>query len=295
MNPRGVFKHSLEITRPHNCLIAAASVVIGGLLACPGLGRVGWVARQTLGASLVAYLVCAGAYALNDWFDLRTDAVAKPSRPLASGALRPAAALALGVALLVAALIVAAIVGAAVVAFCLGWVVLLVAYSWKLKGYGLLGNVVVSAVASSGFLLGGGVCGDFGAGVVPAMIAMTLHLGREIAKSVPDARGDKAAGIRTLAVRIGERRALMLSLWCIAGVVVVSLLPFISSVYGLAYFVTVAGGAYPILALGVHRIIVAGRAEAADGPAISVAAGSVAALLKLVMAVGLVALFLEGM
>jgi geranylgeranylglycerol-phosphate geranylgeranyltransferase len=242
----------------------------------------------------MAYLVCAGAYALNDYFDLPTDRVAKPSRPLASGALRPAAALVLGVALLVAAVLVAAFEGATVVAFCLGWVTSLLAYSWKLKGYGLLGNVVVSGVASSGFLLGGGVCGDFGAGVLPVAIAMTLHLGREIAKSVADVRGDRAVGMRTLAVRIGERRALVLSLWCIIGVAVVSLLPFILSVYGLGYFLTIAVGAYPILGLGVCRIIAAGRAGEDDGPAIAAAAGSVAGLLKLVMPVGLLAFFLEG-
>lgn len=258
----------------------------------------------------MAYLVCAGAYAINDWFDLRSDAVAKPSRPLASGALRPAAALAIGAALLVAALLVAAIEGGAALAFGPAWVVLLLAYSWRLKGHGLLGNVVVSAVASSGFLLGAGACGNFGAGTLPAMIAMTLHLGREIAKGVPDACGDRAAGIRTLAVRIGDRRALRLSLWCIAGVVVVSLLPFVWSVYGLAYFITVVCGAYPILGVGVRRIILADRGggscgggvgggstccgQAPDGAAIGAAAGYVATLLKMVMAVGLVALFLEG-
>lgn len=269
-------------------------MAIGGVLACPGLERVPWVARETLGASLVAYLVCAGAYAVNDYFDIATDRVVKPSRPLASGDLKPATALVLGAILLLTAVLVAVFQGKAVVIFCLGWVAAMVTYSWRLKRFGLLGNVVVSCVASSGFLLGGAVCGDLGAGVVPAAIAMTLHLGREIAKSVADARGDKAAGIGSVAARIGERRALLLSLWCIIAVAVVSLLPFVSSVYGLAYFITIAAGAYPILALAVRRIIVASRVDHPDGSAIEAAAGSVAALLKFVMPLGMVAFLLEG-
>jgi geranylgeranylglycerol-phosphate geranylgeranyltransferase len=269
-------------------------VVTGGLLASPGLDGLGRVAHQTLSAWVMAWLVCAGAYAVNDRFDRRTDAVVKPSRPLVRGALRPAAAAGLGIGLFAAGMIVAAFGGATVLGFWLGWTVLLLGYSWKLKRRGLVGNVVASGVASSGFLLGAAVCGDLGAGVLPAMISMMLHMGREIAKSVHDARGDRAAGMSTVAVRIGERRAIRLSLWFVVGVIAVSLVPFAWSFYGLAYFVTVAVAAYPLLFLSARRLVVAGRSGAVDGAALAAAGGSVASLLKLVMAGGLVAFFLEG-
>ncbi|MFZ1946898.1 MAG: geranylgeranylglycerol-phosphate geranylgeranyltransferase [bacterium] len=287
------FAQAVRLTRPHNCVIGAASVAVGALLA---RGVAGWASALgvALPAGLMALLVCAGAYAVNDYYDLGTDAVAKPSRPLVSGGLRPRTALRLGGALWVAAAVPAALGGARVVAFWLGWVAALWLYSWRLKGWGLAGNLVASLAASSGFVLGAAVGGDAGAGVLPALISLALHLGREIAKGVADARGDAAVGLRTLAVRVGQRAALRLALWCIAGVVIVSLIPVVASAYGLGYFVVVALGAYPLLGVSAGRVIGAlGRGVTQDDE-LAAAGRSVARMLKAVMPVGLVAFLLAG-
>jgi geranylgeranylglycerol-phosphate geranylgeranyltransferase len=288
------FAHALRLTRPHNCLIAAASVIVGALLA--GRGSSGWASAITgaLPAGLVALLVSAGGYATNDYYDRPTDAVAKPSRPLVSGAVRPGTARVLAGALWVAAGVPAAVGGGIVAAFWLGWVAVVWLYSWKLKGWGLAGNVAVSVAASSGFLLGATVGGDPGAGILPALICLALHLAREIAKGVADAQGDAVAGLGTIAVRLGERRALRLALWCIAGVVAASLAPMIASTYGPGYVLPVALGAYPLLGACVWRIVSAGHRAATEREDLAAAGRSVAWMLKVVMPVGLVAFVLAA-
>jgi 4-hydroxybenzoate polyprenyltransferase len=248
-------------------------------------------ARNSVAAAAMTLFVCAGAYAINDFFDISTDRIAKPRRPLPLAQLAPRAALLFAGCLWAAAAVVAPIAGRWGLAFCGGWMGLLVLYSWKLKGSGIYGHVVVSLVASSGFLLGAGVAGGWGAGIAPACIAFGFHLAREIAKGVADVPGDEAAGIRTLAVRTGGRRALVLSVSCSIAAALVALVPFALKMYGPLYLVPVVGIVYPLVAFCGLRVL-----RAIRGGASGEAAGrSVAGALKYAMIVGLFALVLAGL
>jgi 4-hydroxybenzoate polyprenyltransferase len=138
--------------------------------------------------------------------------------------------------------------------------------------------------------LGGWIGGDPGITVAPFAIAMLLHLTREIVKSVADMAGDEEAGISTLALRIGPVRALRLALWCIVGLIIASLLPFVTQVFGYAYFIPVAVVIYPMLIICARLIILAGRGSRR----IEQSSVTIARALKLVMPVGLLAFFLAG-
>jgi geranylgeranylglycerol-phosphate geranylgeranyltransferase len=275
-------KDLIVVTRPHNCLIASASVIVGAFLAA------GSVSLRTMLASLIAFFVCAGAYALNDIFDVSSDKVNKPDRPLASGRLKRGTVVRAAVLLWAVGLGFAILSGGEVILFFVAWLFLLWLYSWRLKAQGLAGHLVVSTVASSGFILGGMTGGSVGAAFVPFSIALLFHFTREVAKSVMDARGDRLAGILTLAVRIGERRALSLALWCMGGVIAVSLLPFLFHMYGNLYMLPVAAVIYPLLAMSIYRILTAG--DETDG--LERASSTVARMLKAAMPVGLLAFFL---
>jgi geranylgeranylglycerol-phosphate geranylgeranyltransferase len=274
-----------RMIRPVNCLIAAASVLVGAVLA-GGTPR-----GEAILAAVLGFLVCAGGYALNDSFDVATDRMVKPWRPLPSGALRARTARVIGLALWVAAGVAAMVGGRICVGFWLAWSAALWLYSWRAKGWGLVGHVVVSAVASSGFLLGAAVAGSVKAGIAPAAVAAALHLAREIAKGVADAKGDGGAGVRTLAVRVGGRRALAGSLGCIAGAVGLSLVPYFASGYGAEYLGVIVVGAYPLLGICVYRILRVARGETGD---MEKTGAAVARLLKAVMPVGLVAFLAAG-
>jgi geranylgeranylglycerol-phosphate geranylgeranyltransferase len=274
----------IALTRPHNCIIALASVLAGAFLASGVLGQ------DAVISSVMAFFVCAGAYVLNDLYDVRSDTVNKPGRPLAAGRLSRQSAGALVIGLWALGLGFAILGGREAVIFSVAWMIALWLYSFKLKALGIVGHMAVSAVASSGFLLGALAGGDAGAGWMPFAIALFYHLAREIAKAASDVRGDRAAGAATLAVRLGAERSLRAALWCIVGVMVVSLIPYVFRLYGYLYLLTVVLVIYPLLVICVLKIIRAGGDAARTGRA----SRAVATMLKAAMPAGLVAFFLAG-
>jgi 4-hydroxybenzoate polyprenyltransferase len=139
-------------------------------------------------------------------------------------------------------------------------------------------------------MLGAASEGRVLAGTIPAGIAMIFHLARETAKSAADAAGDGAVGVPTLAVRIGEGAALHLTLWLIVMAAVASVAPAALRIYGFLYLGVVLAAVLPLLAVCAYRIAIARR----EGAGLAAAASSVAAMLKLAMVAGLVALFLAG-
>jgi 4-hydroxybenzoate polyprenyltransferase len=272
------------LTRPHNCLIALTSVLAGAFLAS------GEIAPDAALASAMAFFFCAGAYALNDLYDVASDAINKPGRPLVAGRVTRESAGALVIVLWAVGLGFAMLSGREAALFSAIWMAALWLYSWKLKTLGILGHITVSAVASSGFLLGAITAEDARAGLMPFSIAMLFHIAREIAKGVSDARGDRAAGVPTIAVRLGEGRSLKVALWCIGGVMVLSLLPYVFRLYGYLYLLPVVLVVYPLLVICMLKIIRAGN----DTAGVERVSGVVATMLKAAMPAGLVAFFLAG-
>lgn len=136
----------LQVVRPQlwlrNLLVAAVPVAAGSLLHRA-------VLLQTAQAFVVLCLAASAGYCLNDVLDAEADArhPTKRLRPVASGRVRPAAALALSAALMAASIVLAG-------AGSLRWVVvsylvLTTAYSTLLKSE----PVIELALVSGGFLL----------------------------------------------------------------------------------------------------------------------------------------------
>jgi geranylgeranylglycerol-phosphate geranylgeranyltransferase len=277
-------RSAIVLARPLNCLIASVSVAIGAFLAGHTVSL-----RSGLAAAMT-FLVCAGAYVINDYFDVAADRLTKPRRPIAAGLMPRALALAYAAALWVGAAVLALLAGRAALVCFAGWACGLWLYSSRLKARGVWGHLVVSLIASSGFMLGAASEGRVLAGTIPAGIATVFHLARETAKSAADAAGDGAVGVPTLAVRIGEDATLKLTLWLIVMAAAASLAPAVLRTYGFLYLGVVLAAVFPLLAICTYRIAVARR----EGTCLAAAASSVAAMLKLAMVAGLVALFLAG-
>jgi len=274
----------MVLARPHNCLLAAASVLIGCLLAG------GAPDARVLAGAAAAFLIPAGGYALNDIYDLEADRADKPWRPLPSGAVGRRGALLAAAIAWSAGLTLSAIAGPTGVAFAVSWMLLLWLYSTRLKSAGLAGHVLVSAVASSGFILGAALGGGVVAGLVPFSVALSFHLAREIVKGAADMRGDAAAGVRTLAVGAGAGAVVPLSAASIAAAMALSIVPYAVGVYGASYLVPILA-VQPFLGLALGLIVAPGRVGGAAAPPY----GRVATILKAVMPVGLLAFLLGGM
>jgi geranylgeranylglycerol-phosphate geranylgeranyltransferase len=171
-----------------------------------------------------------GSFALNDYFDVKTDKANKRhDRPIASGEIAPQAALIAALLCYVVGIAAALPLPPLALYITLIFAALSIAYNFKLKELPLVGNKYIAASMAIPFLFGNLVVAPI---IYPwilaiALVAFVAGLGREIIKSAEDMEGDvKHRGARTLPVVIGKKNALLLSAALYAALVPLSLLPF---------------------------------------------------------------------
>jgi len=234
----------VEITRPHNLAVAALTILAGWAVAGGGNPDLRLVLAIAAGT-----LVAAAGNVVNDYFDADIDRINKPRRPIPSGRMTRRDSWRYYWALCAPALALGAAAGLPVLGFIVVWTLCLYAYSARLKTRFLLGNLTVSAVASSGFVLGALLAGHGGAAFAPTLLAFLFLMGREIVKDVEDLPGDRACGARTLARRLGERRALHLALVFFGLFAALAPWPYEQALCGRSYMLTYAFGVIPLLGL----------------------------------------------
>jgi len=213
---------------------AGVCVVLGSMLA---LGGVPTLAQVALGFGSV-FLVSAAALILNDYFDVESDRINAPQRPLPAGLVTERDVLLLGAIVTLLGLGLSYLIGpTALLIAGLVWVVGFL-YNWRLKQTGLAGNLMVSFSVGMTFIYGGVVAGR---PLVPivwffAVLALLINLGEEIAADAMDAAGDRQTHSRSLAIRLGSEKALRISSAIFLLVVVISILPFLLGWLAWVYF-----------------------------------------------------------
>src|SRR4030067_363556 len=197
----------VRLMRPINCVMMGFAGFGGAVLANPAFAVGDWL--KIAYGFLTGFTLCAAAMVVNDYYDRAIDAVNEPSRPIPSGLVSSREALVLGFVLTVVGFVVAFLTSV----LCLGvaavsWVIV-VAYVTVGKRTGLLGNFLVSACVATPFIYGSGAVLDWGPlnGVLFASVGFPPNTGRKITKGIVDVKGDAAEGVKTLAVRYGERNA----------------------------------------------------------------------------------------
>ncbi len=223
------FMACVRLARPGNLLIAGVSIAAGAAVGrAESFGTPAWVI-------LAGMLVAGGGNAVNDVYDREGDRRIKPHRPIPAGHISPKGAALCSAVLFLAGWLLSLRGGCVAFGLVSGWVVLLVAYSARLKRVSLVGNLVVSAVVASAFLLGGVTGRDPFQSLIPAGLAFLFHFGREIIKDVEDREGDAATGVRTFAVRSGEGRALRLAAIVLAILIAATFGPYVAGAYDKIY------------------------------------------------------------
>src|SRR3990170_1615685 len=198
-------KGIIRLMRPINCVMMGFAVFVGSILANPVFSGSDWL--NVFWGFMTGFMLTAAAMAVNDYYDRAIDTINEPSRPIPSGLVSPNEALILVVVLSVFGFIFAFFTSV----LCLGvaavsWVIV-VAYVTVGKRTGLPGNFLVSACVATPFIYGSVAVLDW----VPlnvwlfAAMAFLSNTGREITKGIVDVKGDAAEGVKTLAVRYGER------------------------------------------------------------------------------------------
>lgn len=212
---------------------AGTCVVLAEVLALGGLPT--W--REGVFGFLAVFCVAAAVLALNDWFDIETDRINAPSRPLPAGLVTKREALTLSVAVALFGCVAAMMIGVeAFIAAC-AMLLLGVLYNWKLKRYGLFGNLVVGFSVGMSFIFGGISVGNPFEPVVLFLAAMTMFvdLGEEIAADALDLEGDRKTGSRSLAVVLGPEKAMRIAGAIFALVIAGSAAPFAAGWFGWMY------------------------------------------------------------
>lgn len=224
-----------ELARPFTLIAPALGMFTGSVIALgapPAVPLTPWVVVKIACGTLMAAVLNAASNTLNQVTDLEADRINKPTRPLPEGRIEPAEALKAAGALYVAAFLLATVAGVQCVWLAGIAALLTVLYSappFRLKAVPYLANVVIAVPRGVLLKVAGWSCvRDFGR-TEPWYIGLVFGLfllGATTTKDFADARGDAAAGFRTLPVVLGPKRAA----WLISPFLV---LPFLLIPYGI--------------------------------------------------------------
>lgn len=218
-------------------LAAGICVVLGQLFA------IGYFAplHLTLTAALSVFFISASILVSNDYFDIETDKINAPHRPIPSKLVTPAEALSLAVFLLIAGLVLSLTISTSALLFSISLAIIGLLYNRKFKKYGFAGNLMVSFSVGMTFIFGGLSVGlPFNKVVVFfAIIAALVDLGEEIASDAMDVKGDKLIDSNSIAIKHGKEKALRLSALIFVIVVLLSLIPFFLQWFKVMYLLPI--------------------------------------------------------
>jgi geranylgeranylglycerol-phosphate geranylgeranyltransferase len=240
----------VELLRPANCAMAGLGVLVGGFLVIETL------TIPLLMAALAAALITGAGNAINDYFDVETDKINRPKRPIPGGRISRKQALAFSAVLFTSGILIALQLNWV----CLGLAILnslvLVAYSFSMQGKILIGNVAVAYLVGSTFLFGGAAAGDLLLPLMLAALAALATLSREIVKDLEDIDGDAKSFVIKAAAKIKSSfadrfriskggiklryrtiYAVLIASFSIWLAVLASLLPYMWGILGLSYLI----------------------------------------------------------
>jgi geranylgeranylglycerol-phosphate geranylgeranyltransferase len=206
------------------------AVLVGAVLAYTQLGNLNWL--NIFFGFLTGFTFCAAAMVINDYYDRKIDLINEPQRPIPSGTIKPKEALAFMAALITMGSVFSLLVypfGLLCFLVALASLAITATYLTVGKRSGLPGNFLVSACVAIPFIYGSiTAIGTVGLNVLLfASMAFLSNTGREITKGIADIKGDATEGIKTLAVRYGEKNAAVVAALFYVSAVALTPLPWI--------------------------------------------------------------------
>lgn len=217
---------------------AGVCVIMGQLLA---LGEFATV-TLTLTSFFSVFLISSSILVLNDYFDVETDRVNAPNRPIPSNLVTKSEALIFSILLLIIGFALSYFVNisAFVCAIILSVVGFL--YNRKFKKSGLAGNMMVSFSVGMTFIFGGISVGlPFNKIVLLfGVIAALIDLGEEIAADSMDVKGDLLIASNSVAIKYGKETAIKLSSYIFLFAILLTFIPFVFNWFTYIYLFPIA-------------------------------------------------------
>ncbi len=208
----------IGIMRPVNGLMGCLTIIVGILNTRTDTASFVLTANIAL-ACLMYFLIVSSAMIINDIYDYKIDRVNRPKRPIPRGDITINEAKILYAFTLGSAILISVVHS---IVLNLSFINVIIALFFGFTGWlyasygkrsGFLGNIIVSTSFSAGLIYGAIVNGTN----IPVFIyyfflaTFSLLMAREIIKGCEDIRGDFQQGVKTLAIRLGKRRAAMVS------------------------------------------------------------------------------------
>ncbi len=270
----------IKLIRPVNGMVAALSLVAAQAVAFGTLE----LPRE---AALSVFFLVSFGYAINDIFDMRTDAINRPGRALPSGVISRNEAWMITLVMLAAGFVAAIPGGWILTLYYLIVAACLFGYATGVSGVLAVANVLVALLCSSVFALiaviGNGQDPGWSSVAAATVLTFLYNLVREIIKDIQDVPGDRAAGRDTLAIRFGATRARLIAAICAFAMIVISYSGWAEVLRSEAYLWIVSFGVNLPLAV---IFVIYFRTEAIAG------AARVSLVLKVLMLPALAALIL---
>ncbi len=201
----GSLRDYLEIMRPVNSIMLGVAIIVGAFITSGPQILDNWLIL--LYGFLTGSSMSGAAMAINDYYDRKIDAINEPTRVIPSGRISPRSAV-----IFTGVLSVIGFTSSILISFealtiaALAWLIL-IAYSYKGKKMGFIGNLMVGFSVALPFLYGGVISGSITAALSFSSIAFLANTGREITKGIVDIKGDRKEGVKTIAVTSGENTA----------------------------------------------------------------------------------------
>ncbi|MFX0004855.1 MAG: geranylgeranylglycerol-phosphate geranylgeranyltransferase [Candidatus Hermodarchaeota archaeon] len=237
------FKDIIEILRPINDIMGSLTVIIGILNTKTGIDPIILIVNVILG--VITYFFIAGSgMVINDYYDIDIDKINRPERPIPRGSISLKQAKILWIATALIGIIVAILHS---VFFNIGYLNIILAIFFAFMGWlyaawgkksGFIGNIIVSGSFSIG-LIYGAVLNNSN---VPPYIyfffftSFFLLLSREVIKGCEDIEGDKNQGVKTLAIRIGIKKATVFSMIFAVLAIIFFILPYFTNIINRMLF-----------------------------------------------------------
>lgn len=202
------FKTVMKLTRIEHSIMLVVAVIVSVITL-----NLQFPLEMYFYLFMCPFLVSAGAFALNDYFDIETDKLNNKKTPIVNGEISKKNALLISILFLIAGILISLPLGIYAFLIAIIFAILSILYNFKLKDVALIGNVIISMSMAIVFIFTEmAVVGTItNTSIFMGLTSMFSGLGREIYKTVQDIDGDvKARNSKTLPVLIGKENSIHL-------------------------------------------------------------------------------------
>lgn len=220
----------VRLTRPFNCLMIGVAVIVGAALANLDGVSSAWV--SLIYGFIAGFALTAASMVINDYYDRGIDAINEPKRPIPSGVVRPMEALVFAAVLTTVGFVTAYLANIVhplpLLVAVIAWSIFTL-YTTVGKRSGLPGNFLVSVCVAIPFIFGSvAIATEVKLNVLLfASMAFLSNTGREITKGIVDVGGDRTQNVKTVAVRYGEKSAVVVAVLFFLSAVTLSPIPWL--------------------------------------------------------------------